>query len=285
MRQMTKSSELNAVARRQRRAVRPAQRPIRPLTIPALAVVAVAMAAGPAVVRAQSADAAKIDAILTQLEKRSDGLKDISCKIRFEDDDQINLAKNIKIGTLKFMVTDTNPRALVHFDRVQIDGTLRKQEWYLFDGRFWYEAIERLHQVTKREIVHAHERFNPFDLETAPFPMPFGQKKSTILRNFDVSLIAPGPGDPTHTDHLRLVPKPGSKLARKYDRVDYYVLTDLHLPSLIVATRNDGMETVTVKFIDLSERSLNTGLTEKDFQPPAAWKGYQVVEEPLDDAP
>jgi len=234
--------------------------------------------------RAQSPDSARVDEILSRLQKRSEGLKDVRCQIRFEEEDQINLAKNIKIGSLRFLITDDNPRALIHFERVQVDGTLRKQEWYLFDGRYWYEAIERLEQVTKREIVRENEAFNPFDLETAPFPMPFGQERETIRRHFDVSLIPSGAGDPPNTDHIRLTPKSGSKLERKYDRVDYYVLEGVDLPGLIVATRNDGMELVTVTFVDLSERSLNTGLTEKDFQPPKAWQGYKTIVEPLDDA-
>jgi len=220
-----------------------------------------------------------VDDILTRLEKRSDGLKDIRCKIRIVEDDQINLAKNTKLGTLLLMVTDANPRALVHFDRCEIDGMLRKQEWYLFDGRYWYEAIERLGQVTKREIAREGEAFDLFNLETSPFPMPFGQKKSVILRNFMVERVKPAKGDPDNTDHLRLLPKPGSKLDRKYTSIDYFMRRGLNLPVRIVVARNEGMEIVTVDFLDLSEQGINVGLTDKDFAKPKAWQGFDVVEE------
>lgn len=226
-----------------------------------------------------------VDDILTKLEQRSDGLKDIRCRIRLTEDDQINLAKNVKIGSLRLMVTDTNPRAFVHFDRCEIDGILRKQEWYLFDGRFWFEAIERLKQVTKREIVREGEAFDLFNLETAPFPMPFGQKKATILRNFTVERIARAEHDPKDTDHLRLLPKPGSRLDRKYTSIDYYLREGLNLPVRIVVSRNEGMEIVTVAFPDLTEKSINVGLTAKDFTPPKSWKKFEVVEERLATAP
>ena len=263
--------------------------PLRRLRSSAWGIAAAAcLAAGAAVVAQDETTGAispEIDGILTKLEKRSDGLKDIQCKIRFEEVDQINLGKIVKIGSVRLMVTDTNPRALVHFKRCEIEGVLRKQEWYLFDGRFWHEAIERLEQVTKREIVRAAEAFDLFDLETSPFPMPLGQKKATILRNFDVALIAPAGNDPDNTDHLRLTPIKGSRLDEKYTTIDYYVRKDIHLPSRIVVARNEGYEIVTVDFLDLSETSFNTGLSDKDFKPPKAWRNFAVVEEPLAPAP
>ncbi len=234
---------------------------------------------------ATGAIAPVVDDILTKLEQRSDGLKDIRCKIRLVEDDQINLAKNTKIGRLRLMVTDANPRAFVHFERCEIDGILRKQEWYLFDGRFWFEAIERLEQVTKREIAREGETFDLFNLETSPFPMPFGQKKATIFRNFTVEWVARAKGDPENTDHLRLLPKPGSRLDRKYTSLDYYVRRGLNLPVRIVIGRNEGMEIVTVDFMDLAEKRINVGLGAKDFAKPKAWQKYDVVEELLADAP
>ncbi len=263
--------------------------PLRRLHSAAWGIAAAACLAAAVTVVAQDkatgAISPEIDGILTKLEKRSDGLKDIQCKIRYEEIDQINLAKNVKTGSVRLMVTDTNPRALVHFERCEIDGVLRKQEWYLFDGRFWHEAIERLEQVTKREIVRLGEAFDLFDLETSPFPMPLGQKKATILRNFDVALIPAAGNDPKNTNHLRLTPKKGSRLEKKYTSIDYYVLEDLHLPSRIVVARNEGYEIVTVDFVDLSETSFNTGLSEKDFGQPKAWRNFEVVEELLAPAP
>ena len=134
---------------------------------------------------------AKIDRILTQLERRSDGLKDIRCRVVFVEEDQINLTKRTKYGDILFMITELNPHFLIHFEKTAVDGVLGKREWYLFDGRWLYEAIERVRQVTKRQIAKPGEKIDLFDLETAPFPLPFGQKKEKILKNFEVSLAAP----------------------------------------------------------------------------------------------
>ncbi len=222
----------------------------------------------------------RIDEILTKLQQRSDGLKDIRCKVRFVDDDRINLSKRTKYGTILFLITEPNPHFLIHFDRTEADGVLGKQEWYLFDGRSLYEVLERIRQVTKRVIAAQGEKVDLFDLERAPFPLPFGQKKDTILRNFEVSLLPPRPGDPPDTDHLVCVPKPDSTMYDKYDKLEFFVRKDIHLPSRVVVTKNDGLEISTADFLDLSSSSINTGVTKKDFARPAAWKKYkQVVED------
>ncbi len=231
----------------------------------------------------KSADAseARIDEILTQLEKRSDGLKDIRCKVKFIEDDQINLSKRTKLGRILFQMTEPNPHFLVHFEKTEVDGLRGKQEWYLFDGQWLHEALERIEQVTRREIVRPGERIDLFDIEKTPFPLPFGQKKDKILRNFDVALAPPAVGDPPHTDHLVCIPKPGSRMDGKYDRLEFFIRRDIHLPCRIMVTKSGGLEVNTAEFPDLSEGSINTGVKKKDFKRPAAWKKYKEVVEPL----
>jgi hypothetical protein len=226
--------------------------------------------------------APRVDEILTKLERRSDGLKDIRCKVRFVEDDRINLSQRTKQGSILFMITDPNPNFLIHFERTEVDGVLGKQEWYLFDGHWLYEVLERIRQVTKREIVEPGEQIDLFDLERAPFPLPFGQRRETILRNFDVTLVAPEPKDPARTDHLVCIPKPDSAMADRYDRLEFFVLQDLHLPSRIVAVKNGGLEINTADFPDLSDKSINAGVNKRAFVTQSAWRGYKEVVERLE---
>ena len=230
---------------------------------------------------AAGASAARVDEILTALQKRSDGLHDIRCKVVFIEKDQVNLTERKKFGEILFLITEPSPHFLIHFEQSEMDGMAGLQEWYLFDGRWLHQAVERLRQVTKQEIARPGEKIDLFDLERAPFPPPFGQKKEQILSNFDVTLVPPGPGDPAGTDHLVCVPKPDSRLHGVYDKLEFFVRQDVHLPGRVVVTRNDGLETNWADFPDLSARSINAGVTEKDFAPPKAWRDYEVVVEPL----
>jgi len=225
-------------------------------------------------------DEARIDRVLTELQSRSDGLHDIRCEVAFTDDDRVNLAKNIKKGRIRLLMADPNPLFLVHFDQTELDGVAGRQEWYLFDGRWFYQAVERLQQVTKQHFADEGQKLDLFDIEKAPFPLPFGQKKETILKNFDVRLAQPTGGDPPDTDHLICNPKPDSRLAKKYDQLDLFVDRTLHLPTRIVVTKNNGMEINTANFRDLSKKSVNTGVKPNDFEKPAIWKKYkEFVEE------
>ncbi len=227
------------------------------------------------------AGSARVDEILTALQKRSDGLKDIRCDVQFVEDDHINLSRLAKTGRILFLITEPNPHFLIHFDKAVLDGVVGKQEWYLFDGRWLYQGLERIEQVTKQEVARPGEKLDLFDIEKTPFPVPFGQKKEKILKNFDVSIAAPADTDPKNTDHLICVPKTDSRLYRKYDKLELFVDRDVHLPTRIVVTKNHGQEVNTADFPNLSEKSINVGVKPSDLEKPAAWKKYKEVVEEL----
>lgn len=243
---------------------------------------------GPA--HADGQDQQRIDEILTRLESRGDGLKDIRARVQFLEDDQVNLTKRTKSGRVSFLMSKPNPRFLIAFERTEMDGIIGKREWYLFDGRSLYEVVERIGQVTQSEMAAPGQTIDLFDLETTPFPLPFGQKKESILRNFVVTLEPSQPSDPANTDHLLCTPKSESPFYRKYKSIEFFVHRTLHLPTRIVVIKGDGFETITADFPDLTERSLNNGLAESEFDPPPEWRekykwvvegpGAAVVSEP-----
>lgn len=191
----------------------------------------------------------------------------------------MNLTKRKKYGRILFRQEEDAQYFLIHFEKSEVDGVLGKQEWYLFDGRWLYQAIERLEQVTKQEQAPPGEHVDLFDLDSAPFPMPFGQKKETILRHFDVRLVEPAPNDPPETDHLVCKPKPGSRMHDKYEKLEFFIRRDIHLPSRIIVTKGEGLEINRADFPDLDADSINSGLTKKDFAHPKAWNQYKLVVE------
>lgn len=224
-------------------------------------------------------DASPIDAILTRVEKARDGLTDLRCGVRYVEDDRINYVKRTKFGRISMLMAQPNPLFMVYFERTEVDGMVGKREWYLFDGRWLYEAVERVAQVTKREIADEGERLDFFDIEKAPFPLPFGQKKETMRRHFDISLAPPQSSDPPESEHLVCIPKADSTMKTKYDRLDIWVLPGIDMPGRVVVTRENGQEIKTADFLELTSRSINLGLSAKEFVPQPEWKSYKEVVE------
>lgn len=234
---------------------------------------------------ATSADAAAIDAILITMEAKGGAIRDLRCDLSQTREDRVNMAKTTRSGTLQLLLMPEAPLFLIRFDHFVEEGRVLKNPpkiWYLYRDRYLDEAMERSHHLVRREVLAPGEQVDFFDLEHAPFPLPFGQKKTQILKHFDVSLVAPKATDPPSCDHLQCIPKSDSRLSREYDQMDFYVHKSLGLPIRIDALSNNKLERTRVDFPGLSEKNLNLGLTPKDFDPPREWQGYKVTEEPLE---
>lgn len=132
------------------------------------------------------------------------------------------------------------------------------------------------HQTRRRPARYGHR---PDSIDKAPFPIPFGQKKAEILEHFNVTLAPPAPGDRENTDHLVCIPKPDSKLAKDYSKLEFFVSRSLHLPVKIVMTANPPDRITTAEFPDLTSASLNANLPDARFQQPKETKRYAVAEE------
>jgi len=227
----------------------------------------------------------RVDAILTAVEKSGETLRDVRCKVEYHEDDQLNLVETKRSGRVLFLKTDANPLFLIEFSRTVCDDIVStKRIWYLFDGLSLVEAREKTKHIVERQVVAEGEKVDFFDLQTAPFPMPFGQKKGQIERHFEVKLVPPAKGDPEGTDHLVCTPRQGTRMERKYAKLEFYVLKDIHLPRKIVATLPGGQGVTSAVFPDLSKSSINSGLKAKDFAEPPQWKkeGYTRDVEPFD---
>jgi hypothetical protein len=228
------------------------------------------MVAGPAALPAR-AQAADVEAVLDRLERAGERVADLSANVKHDVFDVIIEDRQVKVGVIRYRRAEPNAQFLVQFDRLEEGGiVVEKKEWFVFDGRWLTEARELTQQVVKREIVAQGERIDPFRLGEGPFPLPFGQKKQEMLEHFEIALAPPAPGESAQTDHLRCVPRPGTKMADEYGQLDLWVDRSLDLPVKIVADQKKDNKRVTVTFTDMK---LNTGVAGStfEFKPPPGW--------------
>ena len=237
---------------------------------------------------AKTGSAARIEGILDELEAAGRDVRTVRCQVRYKIDDRLNITSTTKPGWIMFKRAETSPMFLIHFENTWSDGIeVGGKEWWLFRDRWLWEAKSKSQTVIKREVLRPGEQPDFFDIEKAPFPIPFGQRKDRILENFDVALVDRQVGDPDECDHLVCRPKPGARLAEEYSRLDFWVARDLHLPRRIVAEERNGDKVMTADFPKLSRDDLNREVADRDFELPAEAKGYHVNEEklPADEPP
>ncbi|UCG33392.1 MAG: hypothetical protein JSU68_01930 [Phycisphaerales bacterium] len=219
-----------------------------------------------------------LDAVLDRLERAGDNVHDIRSSLVFETFNTVLEDRIIKTGLLLYKKQKPNAMFLVRFDRIHQGGvSSESREWHLFDGRWYTEARQTTRQVIKREIVREGEQINPFELGKGPFPLPFGQKKSELVKLFDIELEPPVAGDPPKTTHLRCEPKVGTEMADKYKILHLFVSDALDLPIRIVAEQTDE-NIVTVIFEKLE---INPAVAGSEFRLPSDTEDWDVEVEPL----
>jgi outer membrane lipoprotein-sorting protein len=223
----------------------------------------------------------KIDGILDRLEEKGRAIKGLACKLtyKFVTVEPVEDAQT-KEGELLYSVDQPNSKFLIHFDRLVAEGvSAERHEYFVFDGQWLVERNDKARTVIRRQVVRPGEQIDPFKLGKGPFPLPFGQKREDILKNFKVIAEKYEIGDPVNTDHLRCLPLPNTELAAKYSRVDIFVSRDLELPVRIVTERiSDGNRTE----VDFKEINANEAPATSRFRIEVP-QGFSVSEEPLPD--
>jgi hypothetical protein len=227
-----------------------------------------------------------VDKILTRLENRK--VHDLRAKVKWEltyaiEEDE---ETDVKLGTIWYQEQQPVPRFKVHFD-TKITGNRKRalDEEHLFDGRWYVELQSLTKTVTKREIRREGETTNPYKLGEGAFPLPFGQKKADILEEFEVTLVPGKKSDPPDSDHLHLVPRPGTNTGQTYKTLDFWVARagdHAGLPIKVLAGKKDGTGAVNSYIeISFSKAELNSGFSASVFkiEPPG---DYEIIEERLE---
>lgn len=222
----------------------------------------------------------RVDDILDRLERKGDQIRDIETPIRFSKIDPVLEDEQIFEGILRFKQDKPNPRFLIRFDKFRQEGITRdKKEWHLFDGQWYIEARENTRTIVKREIVRRGQEVDVFKIGQGPFPLPFGQKKSEILRYFDVKLVPLQEGDPPRSVHLECTPKPETEMAEKYGSIHFHIDRELDLPVAVRTIEKGEHVEVSAEF-PANRIRINTGMPGSDLNLPEL-RNYQVDTVPL----
>jgi hypothetical protein len=219
----------------------------------------------------QPALAPEIDRILTRLEERQ--VHDLRANVAWRQEYVSDTEEDwiTKRGEIWYQKADPVARFMIHF-KEKLTGTRRDQldERHLFDGCWYIETDSRTKTVQRREVRRPDDPGDPYKVGEGVFPLPFGQKKADILREFEVQQVPLEDKDPQGTDHLRLLPRQGTRTGQSYKQLDFWIDREgatAGLPIKVRVAKIDGTGKLNSHImVTFSAAQLNTGFSGSVFE-------------------
>jgi outer membrane lipoprotein-sorting protein len=224
------------------------------------------------------------DQVLDALDSRGRNLTGFVADVTLTETDEATANDSTRSGRVWYQKRPGNDRIRVTFDK-KVEGRFEKKEKleYLLDGGWLWDRDYRRSIEVKRQVLRPGEKINLLKLGEGPFPLPIGQPKEDVHKEFDVTKGQPASDDPKGTAHVTLKPREGTRLARKFNRIDVWVDRRSHMPVVIEAV--DANET-TVRRTELKNLKLNPEppLGDKDFALPRVNESeWELHTEPYND--
>lgn len=160
---------------------------------------------------------ATLEQSLDALHDRGKDLTTLAADVQLIDVDDMGGDPNIRTGKL-FMQRlpngDTRLRA-TFTERRKGDRVEKDRQDYVVDGqkliiRDWARKKE-----TVRIIKKPDEKLDLFKLGEGPFPLPIGQPREEVLKEFDAKKLASKDG----ANRIELTPKQSTRLARRFKSI------------------------------------------------------------------
>lgn len=216
------------------------------------------------------------DEVLDALDQRGRNLQAFVADVRLVDEDTSLALSSTRAGKVWYQARPgDNARIRVTFDR-RIDEeknrTFKETVEYLLDGAWLVDRDYMKKIEVRRQVLKPGQKVNLLKLGEGPFPLPIGQPKEEVHRQFKVERIAPDKqNDPPNTVHLRLTPKEGGRF-KKIKEMDLWVDLKTHFPAKIEVL--DPNET-TVRTTTLTNVTVNP-------QPPLTDRAFTLPPVPAD---
>jgi outer membrane lipoprotein-sorting protein len=224
-----------------------------------------------------------VDEILDAMDARGQGLKSFTADVKLGETDSATGDESTRSGKVWYQVQDNgSARIRVTFETRQANGKIANDKIeYLLSGTDLIDRTYRTRTQVTRQIFKPGQKVNLFKLGEGPFPLPIGQKKQDVFAQFDVKKIEPKKEDPADTAHVQLIPKPDTRLERRFKSIDVWVGTKDQMPHRIETLDKTESSTRTT---ELTNVQVNTPLADSSFKLPDIDKdNWQLREEAYND--
>ena len=225
-----------------------------------------------------------VDEILTALDARGRNLRSFVADVKLTEIDEATQLESERTGRVWYQKQNDDDRIRVVFDK-KVEGRFVKNEKieYLLDDGWLVDRDYRRSVQVKRQVLRPGEKVNLLKLGEGPFPLPIGQPKEQVHREFEVTKGGLVGSDPKGTVHVTLKPRPGTRLAEKFNAIDVWVDPKSNMPVRIEVL--DVNET-TRRQTDLTNIKVNPepALGDRDFALPRVDENqWEMHTEPFED--
>jgi hypothetical protein len=222
-----------------------------------------------------------LDQILDALHQRGVGLKDFGGDVVLANTDA--LTGDTQTFTGKVWFQEKGPgdaRIRVRFDKKQIGKRVDEQAKmdYVLDNGWLIERDHKRKLQVDRQVLKPGEKINLLKLGEGPFPLPIGQPREEVLKQFEAKKIDPAADDPQGTIHVQLAPKKGTQFARKFSLIDVWIDPQSHFPRKIKTLDTNQTE---IKSTDLTNILVNQNPGDNQFTLEKV-EGWTVKSEPME---
>lgn len=218
-----------------------------------------------------------IDDVLDALHEVGKDLKSFSANVTLRETDMISQDSSKRTGMTVYQQTpDGNSMLRVTFlKRVQDNLAQDQRIEYLLDGGWLIERNYPRKLEVRRQVSRPGEKTNLLRLGEGPFPLPIGQSKEEVKKQFDVTRpegVKPLEG----TAVIRLTPRKDTRFERSFAKIDVWVDLNTGMPRRIDTV--DTNETL-MRGTDFDDVRLNAPLTAEHFALPPIGKDWQRRDE------
>jgi outer membrane lipoprotein-sorting protein len=228
-----------------------------------------------------------LDGVLDALNARGQDLRDFSADVALHTTDDRTGQDTAQIGKVVYQRRDGgNSRIKVAFDTRKVDDgdgkapvTQKQRLDYVLDNGWLTDRDYQKKLEVRRQVLRPGQKMDLLKLGEGPFPLPIGQDKAEVKKQFDATKVPPTADDPKGTAHVRLVPKPGTAFAKRFRQIDVYVDAKTSMPARIDTVEKAG----TTRSTELTNVKLNAGVTDDAFALPSIDnEGWNRREEPYE---
>src|SRR5438105_12766802 len=165
-----------------------------------------------AVAPAALSEASSVDDVLYALDARGRSLNQFTADVTLTETDEGTAVDSQRSGHVWYQKRQGNDRIRVAFDQ-KAEGRFNKPEKleYLLDGGWLVDRDYRRSIEVKRQVLRPGEKINLLKLGEGPFPLPIGQPREEVHKEFDVSKGDPALAGPKGAPHVALKPKEGTR--------------------------------------------------------------------------